>query len=512
MHQMVALLQLLLRMISTGEALHDTSDVESLERRIMELALERTGARHGAILLWDASGGGLRIHFHVAENLIVTLPDEVVPLKKGGRYNGIASYVYATNEPYVCKHGPTDPHYAAYYFDVVSIAAVPIRYQNRAIGVLSVSSRRADAFGDEAIAQLEEIAESSTIFLRRAQLHRASQKGSGRPFLIKGLSPAWLEVERRIEKVAPTNAPVLVVGESGTGKELVSGAIHFNSKRADAPLVTVNCAAIPETLLESVLFGHVRGAFTGATTDKKGEFVKADGGTLFLDELGELPVPLQAKVLRAVEYGEVQPVGSNDAPLNVDVRLIAATNRDLKAMMRRHEFRDDLYYRLSVMTMELPPLRDYKEDNLEVMARVFMKQSAERHDKGVRRISSEAITRLLAHDFPGNVRELKNAMEHAVIMAEGETIEPHHLPHHVGQTAAAPQPTQRARSETRATLAELRERWLAPLETSYLQRLLSECDDNVRKAAARAGVNPVTMYRLLEKRGMGRSRNDAQSA
>jgi transcriptional regulator with GAF, ATPase, and Fis domain len=500
-------------MISTDEALHDTSDVESLERRIMELALERTGARHGAILLWDDSAQGLAIHFHVAENLIVTLPDEVVPVKKGDRYNGIASYVYAENAPYVCKHGPTDPHYAAYYFDVVSIAAVPIRYQGRAIGVLSVSSRRTDAFGDETIAQLEEVAESSTIFLRRAQLYRASQKGSGRPFLIKGLSPGWLEVERRIEKVAATNAPVLVVGESGTGKELVCNAIHFNSKRADAPLVTVNCAAIPETLLESVLFGHVKGAFTGATTNKKGEFEKADGGTLFLDELGELPVPLQAKVLRAVEYGEVLPVGSNDEPLQVDVRLIAATNRDLRAMMRRHEFRDDLYYRLSVMTMELPPLRTYKHDNLDVMARVFMKQAAERHEVDVRRISAEAISRLLAHDFPGNVRELKNAMEHAVIMAGGETIEPEHLPKHIGGAGEVQASSERqTRPESTATLAELREQWLAPLETRYLERLMAECDRSVRKAATRAGVNPVTMYRLLEKRGMGRSRSAPQTA
>jgi len=501
-------------MITTDEALHATSDVESLERRIMELSLERTGARHGAILLWDEAASGLAIHFHVAENLIVTLPDEVVPVRKGDRYNGIASYVYATNQSYLCEHGPTDPHYAAYYFDVVSIAAVPIRYQGRAIGVLSVSSRRRDAFSDSTIGQLEDVAESSTIFLRRAQLYRASQKGSGRPFLIKGLSPGWLEVERRIERVAPTNAPVLVIGESGTGKELVSNAIHFNSRRANAPLVTVNCAAIPETLLESVLFGHVRGAFTGATTDKKGEFVKADGGTLFLDELGELPVPLQAKVLRAVEYGEIQPVGSNDKPLTVDVRLIAATNRDLTEMMRRHEFRDDLYYRLSVMTMELPPLRTYKDDNLEVMAQVFLKQAAERHGVDARRISAEAISRLLAHDYPGNVRELKNAMEHAVIMASGETVEPADLPKHIGgDDAAAPASAAHAPEPTRSpSLAEMRERWLAPLETRYLSELLAECGGNVRSAASRAGINPVTMYRLLEKRGMGRKREPTRGA
>jgi DNA-binding NtrC family response regulator len=217
---------------------------------------------------------------------------------------------------------------------------------------------------------------------------------------------------------------------------------------------------------------------------------------------------LQAKVLRAVEYGEVQPVGSNDKALTVDVRLIAATNRDLRAMMRRNEFRDDLYYRLSVMTMELPPLRAYKDDNLEVMAQVFLKQAAERHGSEVRQISAEAIARLLAHDFPGNVRELKNAMEHAVIMAGGDTVWPEDLPKHIGgrkDVSSASEAPARDHA-ARPTLAEARERWLAPLETRYLEELLASCGDNVRAAATQAGVNPVTLYRLLEKRGMGRAK------
>jgi DNA-binding NtrC family response regulator len=494
------------------EALH-ASDVEGLERRIMELARERTGAHHGAILLWDERERGLAIDFHVVDDLIVTLPDEVVPLRRGDGYNGVASYVFETNEPYVCDHAPTDPHYAPYYFEVLSIAAVPIPYQDRPIGVLSVSSRRRDAFSAETLEALEEVAHSSALFLRRAQLYRASREGTGRPFLIKGLSPAWLEVERRIERVADTNAPVLVVGESGTGKELVSHAIHFNSRRAKAPLVTVNCAAIPETLLESVLFGHVRGAFTGATSDKKGEFQKAHGGTLFLDELGELPVPLQAKVLRAVEDGEVQPVGSNDAPLHVDVRLVCATNRDLPAMAKQGKFREDLYYRLSVMTMTLPSLRDYKDGNLEVMAHCFLKQSAERHGRHVQRIAPEALALMLAHDWPGNVRELKNALEHAVIMARTDRIQPEDLPRAILEGGVHHRRDRRAtdggaRREPKAkeTLAELRERWLAPLEGRYLADLMAEHRGSVRAAASAAGVNPVTMYRLLEKHGMGRSR------
>ncbi|MCZ7684923.1 MAG: sigma-54-dependent Fis family transcriptional regulator [Sandaracinaceae bacterium] len=487
--------------------------MESLERRIMEVALERTGARHGALLLHNEAARGLALAFHVVEGLIVTLPDEVVPLRKDGRVNGVASYVYLNNEPYVCHHAPTDPHYAAYFFDVLSIAAVPIRYQGKPIGVLSVSSRRADAFGAPTVAELEEVAGSSAKFLRRAQLYRASQAGPGRPFLIKGLSPEWLEVERRMERVAATSAPVLVCGESGTGKELVAHAIHFNSPRAKGPFVSVNCAAIPEALLESVLFGHVRGAFTGASADKKGEMVKAHGGTLFLDELGELPVPLQAKVLRALEDGEVQPVGSNDAPLKVDVRLVCATNRDLPAMMREGKFRDDLYYRLSVMTMELPPLRAYKKDNLPVMAQVFLKQAATKHGRDVRQIAPLAMMALAAYDWPGNMRELKNAVEHAVIMASTDTVEAGDLPRAVLERSpvrpaargSVPPPAEKKRP----TLAELRAEWLAPLEKRYLTELLAECGGNVREAARAAGVNTVTMYRLLEAHGMGRKRRRA---
>ncbi len=488
-------------MEQTTEALH-ASDVESLGRRIMAMACEQTGAHHGAILLWDEEAGGLALDFHVVEDRIVTLPDEVIPLRREGRVNGVAAHVFEANAPYRVDDTSTDPYYTDYFFDVLSIAAAPIRYQDRPIGVISVSSRRKGRFDDTTLAHLTEIAGSSALFLRRAQLYRASRTGP-RPFLIKGMSPEWLEVERRVERVAMTDAPVLVTGESGTGKELVSHAIHFNSRRAAAPFVSVNCAAIPDQLLESVLFGHVRGAFTGATADKLGEFQKAHGGTLFLDELGELPMPLQAKVLRAVEDGEVQPLGSNAAPARVDVRLLAATNRDLPAMARRGLFREDLYYRLSVITMELPPLRSYKQDNLHIMAAVFLKQACERHGRDVRAIGPDAMAALYAYDFPGNVRELKNAIEHAVIMASGPSVAREDLPRLILAHEPAPPPAPSARP----TLAEMRERWLAPLERRWLGELLEEHGQNVREAAKAAGVSAVTLYKLLDKRGMGRARS-----
>ncbi|MGZ3476458.1 MAG: sigma 54-interacting transcriptional regulator, partial [Polyangiales bacterium] len=302
--------------LDADAALHAT-DVEGLERKIMALACEQTDARDGAIFLWDPKAKGLAVDFHVVDSVVVTLPGAILRRRHDGRANGIALACYDAGEPYLCADTARDPNYARYFLDVESVLAVPIPWQGRPIGVLSVSSHRRNAFERAHVQALSKLAAASAKFLRRAQLARATREATGRPYFIKGLSPQWLEVETRIEQVSATDAPVLVHGESGTGKDLVSRAIHFNSKRAQKPYVTVNCAAIPETMLESVLFGHVRGAFTGASFDKIGEFQKADGGTLFLDELGELPLALQAKVLRAIEQGEVTPLGSNKPPERV---------------------------------------------------------------------------------------------------------------------------------------------------------------------------------------------------
>ncbi len=473
------------------------AEVEQLERRIVEMALQRTGARHGALFSWDTKRKGLSLDFHIVEGVTVHMPGALLRRRDDGRPNGIAFWVLDHNQPYECPETRDDPHYASYFLEVRSLLAVPVPYQKRAIGVITVSSREPAAFDAADLDEMEALAASSAKFLRRAQLSRAQSEQGERPFLIKGLSPQWLQVEQCIEQVSPTDAPVLIQGESGTGKELVAHAVHFNSARAGAPFVTVNCAAIPETLLESTLFGHCRGAFSGASHDKVGEFQKAAGGTLFLDEIGEMPMALQPKLLRAVEYGELQPLGSNDPPLHVDLRLICATNRDLAARVQAGQFRDDLYYRVGVVQMQLPPLRDYR-DNLEVMAAVFLRQAAEHHRVTTPRLSAETLAVLQGHDFPGNVRELKNAMEHAAIMASAGTVLPEHLPRQFGVVAL----TAEQKPETVKTLKQLRELWLAPLERDYLTDLLRHCDGNVRAAASQAGINTVTLYRLLKKRGL----------
>jgi DNA-binding NtrC family response regulator len=476
--------------------LHEV-DVEALEGRVVELALRHTGTRHGGLFLWDARVQALRLDSHIVAGVTVTLPDALVRRPPAGEPIGIAMAAFERNAPYLCTDTAKDPNYAHYFLEVGAIAAVPIPWQQRAIGVLTVSTDRPGALGPEHIAALVDVASTSARFLRRAQQYRETRATKNRPHLIKGLSPEWHEVERRIEMASPTDVPVLVHGESGTGKELVAHAIHFNSQRADHPFVTVNCAAIPDNLLESVLFGHVRGAFTGATADKIGEFQKANGGTLFLDELGELPLALQAKVLRAVEHGEVARVGSNKPPERVDVRLVCATNRDLAAMVEAGTFRADLYYRVGVMQLELPPLRAYR-DQVPVLAAVFLQQAALRMGRPAPRLSPEALAVLRGHEFPGNVRELRNAIEHAVVMARGE-VTPADLP---ASMRRAPVPASAPTKDAPPTLAALREIWLAPLETRYLTELLQRCNGNVAAAAKRAGINTVTMYRLLRKRGL----------
>lgn len=480
-----------------NQALH-AATIESLESRIVALACEQTSTKHGAIFLWNAKEKGLTVGFHVVAGVVVTLPGSILRRRHDGRANGIALTCFDAARPYVCNDTSADPNYARYFLDVGSVLAVPIPWQGKPIGVLSVSSMQAGAFGDAHVRALVGIASAAAKFVRRAQLARSARGQTGRPFFIKGLSPAWLEVERRIEQVSPTDAPVLVQGESGTGKDLVSRAIHFNSSRADRPYVTVNCAAIPENMLESLLFGHVRGAFTGASFDKVGELKKADGGTLFLDELGELPLSLQAKVLRAIEQGEITPLGSNKPAERVDVRLVSATNRDLAAMVRQGRFRDDLYYRVGVMQIDVPPLRSYK-DNLEILVNVLLQQASERHKRQVSGLSRDAMALLHAYDFPGNVRELKNAIEHAVIMCAGTEVLPRDFPRSIQSVTPAAKALP-ARAD--GTLEAMRETWLAPLEREYLSQLLDKHGGRVREAAKAAGINPVTMYRLMEKRGV----------
>jgi two-component system response regulator PilR (NtrC family) len=271
--------------------------------------------------------------------------------------------------------------------------------------------------------------------LRRAReidLAGKKERADGSPFHFEGVigkSGGMERIYRLIEKVAEGNANILITGESGTGKELVARAIHFNGARKDRPFVAVNCGAIPETLIESELFGHVRGAFTGAVSDHIGLFKQADQGTIFLDEVGELPLHLQVKLLRVLQDKTFTAVGASK-PDKVDVRVISATNKELRKVMEEGRFREDLFYRLNVVHMVMPPLRTRKED-IPALGQYFLRKFAESHGKRVEEISSGALMQLLSYSFPGNVRELENVIEHAVAVTNKNILTEDDLPPHV---------------------------------------------------------------------------------
>lgn len=249
---------------------------------------------------------------------------------------------------------------------------------------------------------------------------------------IIGESPAIKKIIEEVKKIANAKSNVLLLGETGTGKELIARAIHFSSNRAEKPFIPINCSAIPENLLESELFGHIRGAFTGAVSSKRGLFEEANGGTVFLDEIGDLPLSLQAKLLRVLEDQEIRPIGSNQS-IKVDIRFISATNKDLLHLVREGKFREDLFYRLNVISIVLPPLRERGED-IELLTRYFIERYSREHGKEVKGIDENALRLLKKYHWPGNIRELQNVIERAVLITEDGWLKKEHLPEGLTET------------------------------------------------------------------------------
>jgi len=310
-----------------------------------------------------------------------------------------------------------------------------------------------------------------------------------------GDSDAMRAVADTIRRAGPTDATVLVTGESGTGKELAARALHSESRRADAPFVALNCSALPGELIESELFGHVRGAFTGADRDRKGVFETADDGTLFLDEVGDLSPSAQAKLLRVIEEGRVTPVGTA-ASRSVDVRLVAATNRPLDEMASRGEFREDLLYRLQVVTLRLPPLRERRAD-IPALAVHFIAELAHRHGRPVRSLSASARRALVAYDWPGNVRELRNVLERAVVLSDGDEMDLAALPARVSGRSIAPGPIDAALAELPYT--EARERAVEAFERSFLAAALERHGGNVSATARSLGLHRQSLQKILRR-------------
>lgn len=302
-----------------------------------------------------------------------------------------------------------------------------------------------------------------------------------------GKSKVFLDVLNLAEQVAPTDSTVLILGQSGTGKEVISRYIHDLSERSDGPFFSINCGALPENLLESELFGHVKGSFTGAVRDKQGMFMAARGGTFFLDEIAEMAPATQVKLLRVLQEREALPVGGTE-PIPVDVRVIAATNRDLDEEIRRGTFRTDLYYRLNVISLFLPPLRDRRDDIL-LLAEAFLERIAHQREERVKRLTDEAVEKILAYDWPGNVRELENALEHAAVLAHGDELGPAVLPARVLEQKSHPLVGERA----------LGNPTLEVIEQAYIKWVLDAEGGNKSRAAEVLGIDPSTLYRKLSK-------------
>jgi DNA-binding NtrC family response regulator len=349
----------------------------------------------------------------------------------------------------------------------------------------------------EVEAILEKVAEKRILKNQNLALQTRVQAVEG-PTVLVGNSVPMVGVQRLIGTVAPTESVVLILGETGTGKELAARALWQQSKRAAMPFVPINCGALPQNLVESELFGHRKGAFTGADRDHKGLIEVANGGTVFLDELGELDRNIQVKLLRFLESGEIRRLGETE-PLRVDVRVLCATNRDLRKMIQAEEFREDLYYRLNTFEIRLPPLRERRSD-IPDLARHLLSRAARRPiDQVADLLTAEAIDALLEHDWPGNVRELANVMEHAYIISGGQPITPAHLPHSVRAPAAA-RPTlslTAAKGETPAAPAAART--LEEIEMEHILRVLDKHKGNKPAAAAELGISLKTLYNKLAK-------------
>ena len=377
---------------------------------------------------------------------------------------------------------------------VTAVNDVPTSKQALAEGAYDYIVKPLDL--DDFRAQVGRAAEKSK--LRRenqslqAELEDVQIEGSGFAGIV-GNSAAMQNVVRTARQVARSTIPVLVLGESGTGKELVAKAVHEHSDRRKERLVTLNCAGLSESILEDELFGHVKGAFTGAQSDRPGRFEHADGGTLFLDEIGDMPAAMQAKLLRVLENGEVVRLGSNE-PRQVDVRIVSATNRDLDEMVKDRSFREDLYFRIKGVTLQLPPLRERRED-IPLLLHFFVSAAAEKYGKSIDRIAPEVQQRLMSYGWPGNVRQLKSTVENMVVLALGDELTGDLLPPEIGGGG----PAAVADASNLGGLVGIS---IEQAEVELIRNTLNLTDGNRERAAKILGIGERTLYRKIKEYGL----------
>jgi len=490
-----------------------TLNLDELLARVVDAVVQIASADRGFLMLMREDG---KLHFEIARSRDeATLPPEEFQISWG-----IAEEAAHRREtvwvPDAVGSSLFQDRKSVRELSLRTVVALPILNTGRVLGVLYLDSHSiAHEFTPEDIAILEGFAAQVAVALENARAHgelkdsknrleienlnlRRALKEESRYGILVGRSSKMLRVIELLEKVIPTQVSVLVQGETGTGKELIARAIHLNGPRREKNFIAVNCGAVPENLLESELFGYRKGAFTGAAEDRVGLFEAADGGTLFLDEVGEMPAALQVKLLRVLQDSQIRRVGDT-VTRRVDFRLVTATNRDLRAEVDAGRFRQDLFYRLNVVPISLPPLRERGEDVL-LLAQHFLEHFARQQVKEIRGLGPDSRELLLRHPWPGNVRELENAMARAVALADsGGIIEP-------ALFGLGPPVTRRW--DGQHTLRET----LDAVEAETIREALRQCDSNVSRAARALGVSRQHLHNRMNAHGIRRSRILSESA
>lgn len=418
----------------------DYSDPRALLQSIIESATRLTQGEASSLLLLNRDNN--KLYFEIATGS----KGQQVRKFSINVGEGIAGWVAQHNRSLIVNDADEDPRHLSEIgrqigFHTSSILAVPMRIRDKCTGVIEIINKKdGKPFNNDDLQWLEILANQAALAIQNARNFQRARDAidvlQDRVAAVQGYhtlvhtSKAMDEQLRLVDRVAKTDSTVLILGESGVGKELIAEQIHLRSNRAQQPFVRVNCAALPEPLLESELFGHVRGAFTDAVANRRGRFELANKGTIFLDEIGDLPLSLQAKMLRVIQERTFERLGASES-VTVDVRIITATNKDIEALVESGDFRGDLYYRLNVLPLHIPPLRQRQEDIPE-LAHFFLKRFSNETAKQLKGFSDEAIEVLLSYDWPGNVRELENAIERAVVIAQNELIVPEDLLLHPG--------------------------------------------------------------------------------
>ena len=487
-------------LLKISRVVHAIRDLEELQAQLLDLIFEVVPAGRGAILL--AEGAGQEFNCLYARTREAGQP-QLVRVSRT-----IARQVMQENVAILGVDVPTSGRLR----DVESLAAsevrsllcVPLTVFQRVIGCIYLdSTNAADRFQEDHLQLMAAVAGISAVALdnaRRLQwLEQENQRLTTevrQEQSLVGEGVRMKEVFQFLARVAPTESTVLIEGESGTGKELAARALHRNGHRGNKPFVAINCAAIPETLLESDLFGHERGAFTGAAVQKKGRLEVADGGVVFLDEIGELAPALQVKLLRVLQEREFERVGGTH-PIKIDIRLIAATNRDLNEAVRTGEFRQDLYYRLAVMRLTMPPLREHRDD-IPMLTRHFVQKYAKRSKVKPKPVSREAMAALVNYEWPGNVRELENAIERALVMGSSDMVLLEDLPESLLEQESA---AEMHEGKYHASVKELKKQLILDA--------VEQTRGNYVEAAGILGVHPNYLHRLIRNLGLKEALQDA---